>query len=234
MKKGIIKSKLKRIGSKASIMSNSKNTKSGESNSVSSNSTSNNSSNNNKQNKNKNEKVEKPEKPEIPNKEGIVRSNSASAIVKPSKPTKKASFSRSPSKTRLNTKHASLLPPAHPSPLVNQINPLPTAIQMPVMGQQIIAASPLVQPVMVAPSPPVMQPVMVPQFTQQFQPIFVNPGIPKPVMVAPSPKLAPKTIAPKKGGKKKKAAKKANKAAEATSPTTPATPTLSSPTEASN
>ncbi|OUM61212.1 hypothetical protein PIROE2DRAFT_20978 [Piromyces sp. E2] len=224
LKKEIVKPKLKRIGSKASIMSNSKNAKSGETNSVSSNSTSNNSSNTNNKQTKKSEKTEKSEKPEIPNKDNLVRSSSATSLSRPNKPTKKASFSRSPSKTRINTKHASLIPPAHPSPLVNQISPLPTAIQMPVMGQQIIAASPLVQPVMVAPSTPVMQPVMVPQFTQQFQPIFVNPGIPKPVMVAPSPKLAAKTITPKKGNKKKKAAKKSNKNAEASTPTTPATP----------
>jgi len=221
--KDILKPLLKKKGSRASIMSNRTNitSKNAETNSLSSSSTSNNSN----KSKNKNE-AGKPEVPNSPIKEGITRSSSTSSLNRLAKPTKKPSFSRSSSKTRV-TKHASLIPPVIPSPLVNQIKPLPSPIQMPVMGQQIIAASPLVQPaVMVAPSTPVMQPmppVMIPQFPQQFQPIFVNPGVQKPFM--PSPKLKAKTIAPtKKGNKKKKAAKRTSVSKKTDSP-------VSSPTE---
>ncbi|KAL6597973.1 hypothetical protein U3516DRAFT_787083 [Neocallimastix sp. 'constans'] len=213
--KDILKPMLKKKGSRASIMSNKTNitTKNSETNSLST---------NNNKSKNKNETC-KPEVPVSPIKEGITRSSSTSSLNRLAKPTKKPSFSRSSSKTRV-TKHASLIPPVIPSPLVNQIKPLPSAIQMPVMGQQIIAASPLVQPaVMVAPSPSVMQPVqpmppvMIPQFPQQFQPIFVNPGVQKPFM--PSPKLKAKTIAPtKKGNKKKKAAKRTSVSKKTDSP----------------
>ncbi|ORX79456.1 hypothetical protein BCR32DRAFT_328144, partial [Anaeromyces robustus] len=173
-KKDIIKPKIKKIGSKASManIKGNANNKNNETNSISSGSSSGNS---------KNKSDNKPEIPNSPIKEGVPRSSSTGSLSL--------------------TKHASLIPPAVPSPLINQIKPLPTAIQMPVMGQQIIAASPLVPSVMVAPSTPVMQPVMVPQFTQQFQPIFVNP-IQQPIIS--SPKLGSKPASSKKAAKRRR------------------------------
>jgi len=207
-KNEIIKPTLKKKGSKASLMSNKTNSNAKNNNETNSNSSNSTSNSNSKSSKSK------PEVPNSPIKEGIARSSSTGSLSRPHKPTKKASLSKLTTKPRTASKHSSLIPPVIPSPLVNQLKPIPTAIQMPVMGQQIITG-PIVQPaVMVAPS---IQPMMVPQFPQQFQPIFVNPGVQKPFLPigiptpgstpSSSPKIKGKSTTTKKG-KKKKAVKR--------------------------